>query len=398
MNTTYQPGRLYAACCIALLVVGLTFSIRADILEALRSSFALSNEQLGWMAGAAFWGYTAGVFIGGPLCDVLGMGRLLLGACGIHILALIANITAGGFWQLWAATLAIGIGNALLEASINPLVATLYPHEKSSRLNRVHAWFPWGIVGGGLACYALSQLAVGWQWKVALMFPFVIVYGALCFGQAFPRTERVEQGVSTRAMFADTLRPAFLLWLFCMFLTASTELGPNQWIPTILTTTASMPGILVLVWINSIMAVGRMLAGPVVHRLSSVGLLTGAVALSAVGLYALSYAQSTYSALAAATVFALGVCYLWPTMLGVTAERFPSGGPWALAVISGAGNLSVALVLPAMGRIYDQFGPAMALRWVVVLPAILFVIFGLVLYRDRHAADTPRLFSTSPLD
>ena len=383
MQQTYDSKRLFGASCVALLVIGLTFSIRGDIIGALGVQFALTNEQLGWIAGAAFWGYTACIFIGGHLCDFLGMGSLLNAACVVQVAGILLTIFAAGFWELWFATLAIGAANALLEAAINPLIATMYPAQKTQKLNSAHAWFPLGIVGGGLAAFLLTKMHVGWQWKMALILPLTALYGVMCSGQKFPVTERVQRGVSTAGMYRESVRPIFLLWVFCMFLTASTELGPNQWIPNILTNTAHMEGILVLAWINGLMAVGRMLAGPVVHRLSPLGLLIGAALFSAVGLYGLSVANSPTAALLAATVFALGVCYFWPTMLGITAERFPAGGAWALAIIGGAGNLSVALILPIMGRIYDVRGPQMALRYVVLLPVFLIGIFSAMWWRNR---------------
>ena len=379
----YNAARLFAGSCLALVVIGLTFAIRGDIIGDLGNQFHLTHEELGWIAGAAFWGYLLSILIAGQLCDLVGM-RILLGfACLGHCAGILLTILAGGFWSLWLATLGIGIANALLEAAINPLVATVYPNQKTQKLNAVHAWFPWGIVMGGLLAFALTRLHLGWQIKMAMILLPTLGYGLIYFGQNFPATERIQHGVRTGEMYREALRPRFLILLFCMLLTASTELGPNQWIPDILTKTAHFPGILVLAWINSIMAIGRMLAVPVVRRLAPVGLLLTASILSAVGLLALSVTSSGAGALAASTVFALGVCYFWPTMLGVTSEWFPAGGALLLAIIGGAGNLSVALILPLMGRIYDREGSQLALRYVAILPAILIAIFGVIWILDR---------------
>ncbi len=380
---SYNAPRLFAGSSLAMVVIGLTFAIRGDIIGDLGSQFQLTHEQLGWIAGAAFWGYVLSILIAGQLCDLLGM-RVLLGfACLGHCAGIVLTIFAGGFWSLWLATLGIGIANALLEAAINPLVATVYPSQKTQKLNAVHAWFPWGIVIGGLLAYVLTRLQVGWQIKMAAILLPTLGYGLIYFGQTFPVTERIQHGVRTGEMYREALRPRFLILLFCMLLTASTELGPNQWIPDILTKTAHFPGILVLVWINSIMAIGRMLAVPVVRRLEPVGLLLTAASLSTVGLLALSATNSGVGALAASTIFALGVCYFWPTMLGVTSEWFPAGGALLLAILGGAGNLSVALILPVMGKIYDVRGAQLALRYVAVLPVILIAIFGVIWMRDR---------------
>jgi fucose permease len=379
----HNAARLFAGSSLAMVVIGLTFAIRGDIIGDLGGQFQLTHEQLGWIAGAAFWGYVLSILIAGQLCDLLGMGRLLGLACVGHCAGILLTILASGFWSLWVATLGIGIANALLEAAINPLVATVYPQQKTQKLNAVHAWFPWGIVIGGLLAFALTRLHMGWQIKMAVVLVPTLGYGFIYFGQRFPVTERIQHGVRTVEMYREALRPRFLILLCCMLLTASTELGPNQWIPDILTKTAHFPGILVLAWINSIMAIGRMLAVPVVRRLAPVGLLLTASLLSALGLFALSMTSSGMGALIASTVFALGVCYFWPTMLGITSEWFPAGGALLLAIIGGAGNLSVALILPLMGRVYDREGSQLALRYVAVLPAVLIVIFGVIWTLDR---------------
>jgi MFS family permease len=387
--------RLFVASCIALVATAMTFAVRGDIMGNLGQDFSLNKEQVGYIAGAAFWGFTISIFIGGQLCDWLGMGRLLALAFLCHTAGILLTIFAPGFWLLWAATLIIGLGNGLIEAAINPLVATIYPDDKTNKLNALHVWFPGGIVIGGLVAYGLSKSNLDWKIKMATILAPTVIYGVMFLGQKFPATERVQAGVSTGDMFKEVLRPMFLLLIFCMLLTASTELGPNQWIADITKTLpdAGNAGILVLVWISVLMAIGRWFAGPIVHRLSPIGLLIGSAVFSAIGLFWLGGVQTVANAFAAATVFAIGICYFWPTMLGVTSERFPKGGAFLLGLMGAAGNLSVALVLPIMGKIYDQnvanmgaqLGAGQTLRSVTILPIILVVIFGAMFLRDRAA-------------
>ena len=99
----------------------------------------------------------------------------------------------------------------------------------------------------------------------------------------------------------------------------------------------------------------------------------------------MSYAQSKVGVFAAAAVFAVGVCYYWPTMLGVTSERFPRGGSFLLALMGAVGMLSVAIVLPLMGHVQDvsKAHPELALRYVAALPAILIVIFSAIYLADK---------------
>jgi predicted MFS family arabinose efflux permease len=417
--------RLFIASCIALVATALTFAIRGDIMPALRDEFRLTNEELGMAAGAWAYGFTISILVGGMLLDLMGMGRVLALAFLAHVAGILLTIFTAGisaaasvspFWLLFIATLCVGLGNGLVEAAVNPLTATIYPDRKTEKLNLLHVWFPGGIVIGGLAAYFLTGAHADWRVKMAIILLPVALYGFMFLGQKFPPTERVQQGVSTAGMYKAILRPLFLVLLICMIMTASTELAPNQWIPAILTTTAAMSGILILVWINGLMAIGRAFAGPIVHRLSPIGLLIGSSAFSAIGLYLLSTAGSRATAFAAATIFAIGICYFWPTMLGVTAERFPAGGALALAIIGGTGTLSVAIFTWIMGGFLDRFtaaavpagktlaqlqnapptspdallwtqvqaqGGALALRYMAILPVILIVVFISIWLYDR---------------
>ncbi|MDQ3253366.1 MAG: MFS transporter [Acidobacteriota bacterium] len=383
--TEGQRRSLFIASCIALIATAMSFAIRGDIMDPLGRQFALNNEQLGTAAGAWAFGFTISIFIGGQLVDLLGMKRIVGLAFLAHVAGVFLTIFSNGFWMLFIATLAVGFGNGMVEAAVNPLVATIYSDRKTAKLNQLHVWFPGGIVIGGLISYALTQMgyADSWQLKMGVILVPVAIYGLMFLGQKFPVTERVQQGISTGSMYREALRPLFIVLLFCMILTASTELAPGQWLPDIMTKTAGLQGILVLVWINGLMAIGRGFAGPIVHRLSPIGLLIGSAVMSALGLFALSYASTPATALGAATIFAIGTCYFWPTMLGITSERFPAGGSLVLAIIGGVGTLAVWIFTRIMGGFYDAAGPRLALRYMVWLPVILVVIFAAIWLYDR---------------
>lgn len=419
-----RRDQLFIASCIALIVTAMSFAIRGALITPLGEQFGLSKEQIGLVLGTAFWGFTLAMVVGGPLCDVLGMGRLLVIAFIGHALGIIGTILAGGFWSLFLSTLAFGLANGFVEAACNPLIATLYPDQKIRRLNLFHVWFPGGIVIGGLIAYLVGPdlLNLGgkehyWQIQMASMLIPLVIYGIMFAGKKFPQTERVASGISTSQMFAACLTPLFLLFVVCMLMTAATELTTGQWLPNILTVTASVSGILFLVWINGLMAVGRAFAGNLVHGRSPIVILIGSAFFSAIGLYMLSRVSGAALAAVAATLFAVGVCFFWPTMLGVVSERFPRTGALGLAIMGGAGNLSVSLFLPIVGQRYDgataqaatgfgatvnqlkaaAAGTPQATQWLqaqaeggraglsllVALPIILLVIFTAIFLYDR---------------
>ncbi len=357
MTEQTNAGRLFLGSCLALIATSVAFAVIGDIMGTLKNVFVLTNTQVGWIGGAALWGFTVSMIVLGPLCDALGMKRLLWFALICHLAGPLIMIFANGFSMLFVGALVLALGNGTVEAACNPLVTTLYPDNKTVKLNQFHVWFPGGIVIGGLLCFLLSQSGNNsWQLRLVLVMIPAVIYGILFIGQSFPATERVQSGVSFGGMWKATfMRPLFWVLFICMGITASLELGPNRWIPAILQA-GGMHGILVLVWITGLMAVLRNFAGPFVHRLSPPGLLCISAVLGGLGLYWLSFAESIGMAIAAATVFALGVCFFWPTMLGVVAERIPKGGALALAMMGGIGMLASGMIAsPMIGSAADTY-------------------------------------------
>ena len=346
-------NKLFIASCLALTVTSMTFAIRAGMLEPLGIQFELDNKQIGIIASTAFWGFPLAVIIGGMVTDIIGMRNLMILAFISHVVGIVMTIFAGGFWGLFFSTLLIGIANGLVEAACNPLVATLYPEDKTTKLNHFHLWFPGGLVIGGLIVYFFSPeiINLGWQWQMATMLVPAVIYGIMFFGEKFPVTERVAKGVSTSEMYSSMLTPLFLFMVVCMFCTAITELGTNQWIAVLLDNVSDNP-ILLLVFVSTIMVIGRAFAGPVVHGFSPPGVLLVSAILSAIGLYWMSVAGGNMIFVATA-VFAMGVTYFWPTMIGFVAEYIPKSGAVGLGIIGGAGMFATAIFQPIIGGVYD---------------------------------------------
>jgi len=293
MQANIQRNKLFVASCLALLVTSLSFGIRAGILNTLGDQFHLSKGELGTIAATAFWGFPLAVIIGGMVVDVIGMKRLLEMAFIFHLAGIILTIFAGGYWTLFLSTLLIGIANGTVEAACNPLVAALYPDNKTTKLNHFHLWFPGGIVIGTLIVYGYTKLGIGsiggfepWQIQVATMVIPTLIYGYLFFRLAFPVTERVAAGVSTAEMYRSLLNPLFIFMIICMFGTAITELFTGQWIDVLLRSVTDN-ALLVLTLTTGVMVVGRGLAKPVVHRFSPQGVLLMSSILATLGLYML---------------------------------------------------------------------------------------------------------------
>ena len=379
--------KLFNASCFALITTAMTFAVRAKIELVFREDYGLTLEDIGIAFGPAFYGFTLAMIIGGFMVDLFGMKKIMNIAFITHLGGIVLTLFARDFTLLFLGTLLIGIGNGMVEAACNPLIATLYPNEKTKMLNRFHVWFPGGIVIGSVLGFLIVDImGLSWMVLVGTLFIPLAIYVYLFAGQKFPPTDRVTSGVTYSEMLkASFANPLFLFIAFCMLLTASTELATTQRISSLLEKTVSNP-ILVLAFINGIMMVGRMFAGDVVHKLSITKMLLFSSIFSFLGLLWLSSATGAYSFLAAG-VFAIGVCYFWPTMLSFVAEKIPDSGALGLSLMGGLGMFSVSIVLWVMGSMMDMDASgADTLYTLSILPVILIVLFGIrALYENKES-------------
>ena len=363
MHPTIQRDKLFIASCLALLVTSLSFGIRAGNLSVWGDQFGLTGSELATIAATAFWGFPLAIIIGGMIVDIVGMKKLLVLAFIFHLAGILLTIFAGDigspFWALFISTLFIGIANGTVEAACNPLVASLYPENKTTKLNHFHLWFPGGIVIGTLIVFGYNNAGIGklgafepWQIQVATMLIPAVIYGYLFSKLSFPVTERVAAGVSTGEMYKSLLNPLFLFMILCMFGTAITELFTGQWIDVLLRNVTENP-ILILTLTTGIMVIGRAFAGPVVHRLAPQGVLLISAIIATIGLYMLGNTSGNIL-FAGAIVFGIGVCYFWPTMIGFVAEYLPKTGAVGLNLVGGAGMFAVSVYTYFMGGFYDR--------------------------------------------
>ena len=406
--------KLYYIGNLSIFMIGLGFAVRANIAPNLQAEIydkidmANSAAMVGEALGATFTGFALTLLFGSALVDYVGMKKMMLlsalgyvaGACGL-LFAAFSPEMAGIDNIVLISLLLTGLGWGAVEASSNPMVASLYPEEKTKRLNILHAWWPAGIVVGGLLGVAVDSLGWAWELNMFILIVPAIILAVMVMGSQFPVTERVAEGISYGEMMQELgKRPLFWVFWVTMFFTASAQLDPGTWVNISLSNIVGMNGILILVYVSGLMFVMRHFAGQMVERFSSVGLMFISCVLAGIGLYLLSLANTPLLAFAAATIWGVGVCYMWPTLLGITSERFPRGGAMILGLMGFGGGLAIQFVLPTMGGIFDsakaaalESGAAMeeavriasveSFQSIAIIPLLLLPVYGAIWLYDR---------------
>jgi fucose permease len=365
-------SRLFAGACVALFPTAFSFALVGGILGQLKAEFILTNADVGVIGGAVLWGMALSLIVVAPVLEKIGLRAAAFGAFIGHLvgvtLLLTASMFAGepkGYWVLFMGAISLGIGNGLIEATGNPMTAALYPDRKTVKLNHFHAFFPGGMVVGALLGWIMSQIGslggldlAHWTTHIAVMYIPIVIYGLMLLPLKFPKTETAEAGVPVMEVLRYTLtHPLVLLLIVVKMITLSLELGPMRWIPDVLEN-AGMHGMLVFAWLTGLMAVLRLFAGPFVERLAPTGMLFLAAVLTGTGLILFSvFETGAFKLMFAATVFAFGVAFFFPTMVGLMSERFPKAGSVGIVLMIGAGMAASGTLQGQMGVIADRYMP-----------------------------------------
>ncbi len=419
-----NASRLLWAGFTAILAAGVGFGVRGGLFPVWEEAFNLNGAQLGAISlGAGFISFCFGIIIGGVIVDKIGYGKLVIAAFLLHVLSAFVTFAAKpgmssetAYLFLYWGTFLFGLANGTLEAVANPLVATLYPKNRTHYLNILHASWPAGMIIGGLIGWTLGsgENAWDWKWQLALYLVPTLAYGIMFLGQKYPKSEASEKGLKLGEMFKDvgilgTLIVSVLLffflrrdffggligldemtsnilsavvsfallawvatitkfaighWLiFVLFiahaLVGSVELGTDGWIQNITGTILNPEqGKILFVFTSLVMFALRFCAHFIETKagVKPIGLLFICSLLAVAGLNLVSAVDSFGIAFGALFVYALGKTFFWPTMLAVIGDRFPRTGAVAMSLMGGIGMLSVGLLGgPGLGYARDRF-------------------------------------------
>ena len=392
---------MFWGCFIALITTAFAFISRTFLVEDWGTQFGLDEQEKGALFGAGVWPFAISIILFSLFIDKIGYKISMVFSFLAYLIWSVVGVAAyfvakdgdeasinTAYQMLYWGSIVLGLANGTVEAYINPIVATMFAKEKTKWLNILHAGWPGGLVVAGLVTIGLGD--VEWWIKIGIIAIPAIIFFIMLVPLTYPTNERVAAGVTYKTMlgefgFAGAVLITFLLviqlieaipivppivfiiggsiaaiafgvytmslgnpFVFIMSVImmplAVTEIGTDGWI------TGIMEGVFenlhpgwILIYTSAIMMTLRFCAGPIVHALSPVGLLIASAILAIAGLMALS-TTAGIMIFAAATLYAFGKTFFWPTMLGIVSEQSPKGGALTLNSLAGIGMLAVGVL------------------------------------------------------
>jgi fucose permease len=342
----------------------------------------LTNEQLGRLGALVFLGLTCGIVVTGPLADRWGPKRFALLGNAFIAASLGAMAWAPSYTALGAAMLAMGFGAGMLDMVLSPVVAALHPARRAAAMNWLHSFYCVGAaVTIGLGTLAL-QAGLGWRGACLLLAPLPLGLIAAMAPLRFPSL--VPEGQARHRLREIGREGWFAVALVAIFLGGATELGMAQWLPAYTETSLGYPvwvGGSALLAFSIAMAAGRMALGALGARVDPFRVMAGCSAVSVVLFLLGAFLPVPPLALAACILVGFTGSCLWPTMLAVTADRYPQGGASMFGALAALGNAGGIFMPWIVGWVADwrdlHWGLATsALAPLLLLPALIALARG----------------------
>ncbi len=356
-----KPRLLTNLCYGAMMSLAIGVNLLPIFLVSVQSSFpgpnghGLTQEQLGQIGSVAFIGLTGGIFVTGPLADRLGakvfalLGNLLLAV------GLVATWWSPTYELLLVANVLLGLGAGILDMVLSPVVSALNPDTRTSSMNWLHSFY---CIGATVTVVAgTTALQCGINWRVASLFLLVLPI-ALIFLLGAMRFPALTAEGGERTPLKELMTDLWFIGaLVAIFLGGATELGMAQWLPAYAELSLKYPqwvGGAALFAFSVCMAIGRMGIGALSARVNPITIMALGCGISVILFLAGSFVPFYPVALLACVLAGLTGSCLWPTMLAITADKYPNGGATMFGALAAFGNAGGIFMPWAVGCIADK--------------------------------------------
>lgn len=336
----------------------------------------LTQEQLGRLGASTFAGLVVGILITGPLADRLGAKPFVQLGNALIAVSLVGAALAADYTMLALALFCLGLGAGILDMVLSPVVAALNPTRRAAAMNWLHSFYCVGAVFTILVGTVALTAGLGWRGTclVLMLLPLglLVAFAPLKFPALHIEGGRLKLRTLIR-------RGWFWIALIAILLGGATEAGMSQWLPAYAETALGFPtwvGGTALLLFSVAMAAGRMIVGWAGARWNAYHIMALGCGSSVLLFVAGSFLPIPVLALIACVLVGFTGSCLWPTMLAVTADRYPDGGASMYGMLGAFGNLGGIFMPWLVGWVADKhdlhWGLAIsALAPLVMLPLVL---------------------------
>lgn len=381
-----KTSRALWLCNGGMLCIAFVGSLIPVYLTTFGETFGnLSKHELGRIPATMFIGAFISILISGPLADRFGAKQFAVGGMAFCVIGLLSISLAPNYSVLLIASGQLGLGAGVLDMILSPIVSALCTDNRVAAMNRLHAFYCLGVVGIVLITSLCIHLQLPWRTVIAT---FALMPLALGFGFLFtPLPPLVHPDHERYRLRQLLLRPRFFAAMLMILFVGAIEEGMGQWLPayseSVLGYSKSTGG-MALAGFALLMGIGRLGSSYFIKRIGPHATVL-CCAIACTLFYTLaSRATNPAIALSACILVGLGCSLLWPTTLGMTADRIPQGGATMFSFMAGIGNVGCILAPWGEGIIADQKGLRFAIGIGALSPLLLIFLVLAIWLSDTY--------------
>jgi len=387
-----RPRLLTGLCFAAMMSLAIGLNLLPVFLTSIRDTFGgpagLTAEEMGRLGGVAFAGLVVGILVTGPLADRFGAKPFAILANGMTVAGLVGMALAPNYSMLLVMMAMMGFGAGILDMILSPVVAALNPEKRSGAMNWLHSFY---CVGAVVTIFiATVALAIGLDWRTACLLviplPLALIFAFLPLH--FPALVTDEGRMPMRQL----VRKAWFIGaLIAIFLGGATELGIAQWLPAYAETSLGFSveaSGTALLFFSVAMALGRMVVGAAGSRVNPFTIMAVGCGLSVLLFMGGAFFTIPWLALVCCVLAGFTGSCLWPTMLAVTADRYPGGGATMFAALAALGNAGGIFMPWIVGMVADGSSLSLGIATSAAAPLLMLPLVLILASRRLQVAGT----------
>lgn len=295
----------------------------------------------------------------GMLMNRIGRKKTVLLSFALHVAAMIVPLIAYDFTAVLIAFALIGIGNTLLQVSLNPLVTNVIAGNKLTGTLTL-GQFVKAVSSflGPIIAAAVTGSFLGWK----MIFPIYAAISLLALVWLW-LTPIAEQKVAsadisighTFSLLKDKYIVAFFIGILVL---VGVDVGMGITFPKLLMERCNLPltdaGMGNSVYFLA-RTVGAFLGGILLMKLPERKFFTASVFVALAGLVGMIFLHGLWAILACVAIFGVGYANLFSIIFSISMQRVPerANEVSALLIVGVAGG---AVIPPVLGVITDAFG------------------------------------------
>lgn len=326
----YPHLGLVVLAYVAFVALGMPDGLLGVAWPAIRESFSIRLDAIGWLLSAAVAGYLTASFWNGPLVARWGVGHLLAVSCALTGAALIGYTLVPAWWMMVVLGVGVGLGAGAIDAGLNTYVAA---HFSAGLMQWLHASYGMGVtLGPIIMTAALTRLD---SWRAGYLVVGGVQFAlAACFAATLSAWEREDDSEESerpkklteyQTPLLETLRQA-RVWLsgLLFFLAVGVEGSAGIWAYTFLVEARGIEPEVAGLWVGGfwgMFTVGRILAGLCAKRLGVDRLVMGGLVLAWLGAGLWWWNPTEMANLIAMGLVGFGVAPIFPGLMSGTSDR-----------------------------------------------------------------------------